>query len=102
MADNLDEPVTKRDLKREIDGLRTELKADIADVRTELKSDIDRLETGLAVMKAEIIKEFNVVAENIRKDVATANRDEISQLNDRVKKNAGRLDHVEERLGISN
>lgn len=109
---NDSKPATKDDLKKEIGGLRselkqdlayvqTELKQDLADVRTELKVDIDRLETRIGDMKSEIIKHFNVVAENIRKDVATANQDEISLIDDRVKRNSGRLDRVEKQLGIS-
>lgn len=59
-----DAPATKRDLN---------------DLRKELKTDMGE-------MKEEILRHFDVVAEDLRHDVMGANRDEVELIKDRVTK----------------
>ncbi len=111
MCSELDQLVTKRDLRESIDGLRIELKSDISGLRTELKGDIDDVRTeirdvktelkgdianlseglanlsqGLVDMTEHIIGGVRVILEQDRKEVMSANRDEIELLKGRVTK----------------
>jgi hypothetical protein len=73
---NGDEPATQADLATW--GGRLTERIDGVEAR------IDRLEHKLDTFKDDIIRHFNVVAENIHRDVAGANRDEISLMKDRI------------------
>lgn len=72
-------------------------KADKLVTSSELKIELKTLRSEMRTMHREIIDEivhhFDVVAENIHRDVAGANQDEISLLQNKV------LDH-EERIAV--
>lgn len=67
------------------------------------KEDLRRHATrdDLRQFKDEIIRGFKVVAENIHQDVAGANRDEISAVQDKQREHEGRLTAVERRAGLA-
>lgn len=50
--------------------------------------------------KEEIINHFDVVAENIHRDVAGANRDEISALQDKVQQHDSDIVTIKQKVGI--
>jgi phage host-nuclease inhibitor protein Gam len=77
MNQNRNDPATKGDLEDAVSGLRTELKGDIASV-------VEQLSAQMSADKKELMEHFNVVAENIRHDMASANEEEIDVLGDRV------------------
>ena len=87
---NLNQPATKGDLKQ----LREELVLQIgaAEKRTDGK---------MQQFKEEIISHFDVVAENIHRDVAGANRDEISAIQDKVRQHDTDIIAIKQKVGIS-
>ncbi len=95
------EPATKGFVQNEIAELAKTVKVGFDNTAT--KDDLKKFFTkdDLKAMKNEIIYEFEVIAENIHKNVAGANKDEVSliknqqipDLNDRVK-------IVKEKVGV--
>ncbi len=81
---NSPEPATKGDLE----DLREDLQADIFKVTDRIDTRMEGMEqsidTKMEQWKDEIVRHFDVVAENIHQDVAGANRDEISMIKDKV------------------
>lgn len=75
--------VTQRQLRVELNKFKKEF-------RLEIKDEI-------AGLKQEIFHHFDVVAENIHRDVAEANRDEVSLLHDKVNKHDERITALEQR-----
>lgn len=73
------QPATKGDVFDAVDGLRDEMKQ----------------------WKDEIIHHFDVVAENIHRDVAGANRDEISALQDKVRHHDTDIATIKQKVGIN-
>jgi len=112
MNEHADQPVTQAEftaamgaIKQDFDGLRDEVKelknematkADLAKLRDEMAV----MKDDMASMKDEIIRHFNVVAENIHQDVAAANADRVSLLEDQREEHEARLTTVEQRLGL--
>ena len=67
------------------------------------KDDLKKFATkdDLKTFKDEIIHEFNVVAENIHKDVAGANADEISLIkNQKLPDHEQRIQRIEKKLDL--
>ena len=62
-------------------------KGDLADLQEDIHVDLQQFakKDDLDQAKKEIIYEFRAVAENIHKDVAGANKDEISWIKDKIR-----------------
>jgi hypothetical protein len=56
---DLDEVVTKADLRAELADLRTGLRAEIAELRTEVRTGLTRLETKLEAQQAALYRHLN-------------------------------------------
>lgn len=94
MNDHADQPVTQAEFAAAMGAI----KQDLDQMAT--KADLAKLRSEVAVMKDEIIRHFNVVAENIHQDVAGANADRVSLLEDQRTEHEARLTTVEQRLGL--
>ncbi len=64
-----------------------------------LKADVKGLESTMNEKFEEVIRHFDVVAENIHQDVAGANRDEISLMKDKHDELEKRVAVVEHKVG---
>jgi hypothetical protein len=112
MNGHADQPVTqaeftaamgaiKQDLDRidgrldQMDGRLDQMatKDDLKSLRQDVREEITELED-------RIIRHFNVVAENIHQDVAGANADRVSLLENQREEHEERLTTVEQRLGL--
>lgn len=84
------EPATKGDVREAVDELAQATKKGFDEIRGELRT-----------MKDEIIYEFKAVAENIHKDVAGANKDEISLIKDqKIPDHEERIQTLEQKAGV--
>lgn len=75
-----DQPVTHGQLKVELKTVRKELRDEMKILRQEIRELVDNLH-----------HHFDVVAENIHREVAGANRDEISLIQDKMADHEERL-----------
>lgn len=73
-------------------------KGDVADV---VDDAVNGLRGEMKQWKDEIIHHFDVVAENIHRDVAGANRDESSALHDKVRQHDTDIATIKQKVGIS-
>ena len=91
--DNL--PATKGDVRNSQEELARMLASSFANVAT--KDDLTAFATkdDLKTFKDEIVREFKVVTENIHRDVAGVNADEISLLKDQQATHEQRIDALE-------
>jgi hypothetical protein len=64
------------------------------------KGDLAELRTEMTSMKDEIIRHFDVVAENIRHDLEGANKDEIEVLKDGKTDHEQRIVNLEQLAGM--
>jgi len=76
MVNDDNAPATKKDLRL--------LKSEISSKIDGFDSRMDRLDKKMDQFKDEILRHFDLTAENIRHDLAGANRDEIEMVKDRV------------------
>lgn len=73
-------------------------KGDVADV---VESAVKGLRGEMKEMEERILQHFDVVAENIHRDVAGANRDEISAIQDKVRQHDADVIAIKQKIGIS-
>jgi len=81
MNDDNQTPATKGDIKR-LDG------------------NFKRLETKMDQWKEEIIRHFDVVAEQLRHEVLGANRDEVGVIKDKQTNHEERIERLEQHTGV--
>lgn len=75
------EPATKGDLA----DLQEDLHVDMAGMEGRIANSVESsVKSHLEKQTEKILHEFRVTAENIHKDVAEANKDEISALKDKI------------------
>lgn len=79
---------TKRDIRRAVDELAHATKRGIDDLRAFVEQQAE-----------ETRRHFDVVAENIHQDVAGANRDEITLIQDKQHDQEERMSIVEQKVG---
>jgi hypothetical protein len=91
----------KQDLGR-IDGRLDQMDGRLDQMATkdDLKSLRQDVRGEMASMEDRILRHFNVVAENIHQDVAGANADRVSLLENQREEHEERLNTVEQRLGL--
>ena len=87
------------------------MKGDISDLKSDvssMKTDVQQLTHAVrdlydhsAKWKDEIIRHFDVVAEDIRHHLQGANRDEIEFLKDSKTDHEQRIVHLEKRAGVA-
>jgi hypothetical protein len=107
-GDNL--PATKGDVRRSQEELAQMVAKSFDTVITRLEKNIEGfieikvgevVENKLVGFKNDIVHEFNVVAENIHKDVAGANADEISLIkNEQLPNHERRIQRIEKKLDL--
>jgi len=94
-------------LKSDVTILKSDfssLKSDVSSIKTEiqlLNDAVRNLYDANKEWKDEIIRHFDVVAENIRHDLLGANRDEIEVLKNSKSDHEQRIVHLEKRAGIA-
>ncbi len=106
---NLNQPATKGDLADLRESLREELQVDIVtatdSVKSELRGEIQKtskeLRSEMKQMEERMIQHFDVVAENIHRDVAGANRDEILAIQDKIQQHDTDIAGIKHKVGIS-
>ena len=92
MTNDDDAPATKGDLKQ------MATKDDLKKMAT--KDDLKKIRGEMSSMKDEILRHFDVVAEDIRHDLQGANRDEIEVLKDGKTDHEQRIVHLEQVAGM--
>ncbi len=83
-----------KDLKTELNAVKTELKTDINDLRTELKTDINDLRTELKTDINDLRTELNAVKTELKTDV-NALKTEINDVRDELRSQGQRIDRIE-------
>jgi translation initiation factor 2 beta subunit (eIF-2beta)/eIF-5 len=91
------EPATNKELDQAVEQLAQAMKTS----SDRIEKRITNLESSIATMKDEIVREFHVVAENIHRDVAAANQDEISAMKNTDQSLGQRVTSLEQRAGIA-
>jgi len=97
----LNQPATKRDVKEAVEDLARVTEAGFQKMAT--KDDLKQFatKTDLKKFKNDIIHEFKAVAENIHKDVAGANKDEISLITEqKLPNHERRIKALEQHAGL--
>jgi hypothetical protein len=93
IADDENQPATKRDVREAVDDVRR-------DLLTEIEGTESRLTHEIGSMKEDIFRHFDVAVENIRHDLEGANADEISVIKDRQGQHDERISVREQRSGL--
>lgn len=75
-------------------------KADVEAVAVMTKTAFDQVQKQIRAMEARMLDEFQAAVENIHQDVAGANRDEISGIQDRQADHEDRLARLEQSAGL--
>lgn len=83
-----------------VDKQFSKVNKQFVEVRRDMKAMESRMDKKMDNIKDEIIREFNVVAENIHQDVAGANKDEISLIKQKQTILTKRVTRVEHKVGV--
>ena len=96
----LDQPATKGDLA----NLESRLETKIDKIEHRLETKLEKLEhcidDKLDAFKDEILRHFDIIAENLRHDALGARSDEIEVLKDSKKDHERRLTRLEQSAGL--
>ncbi len=103
MTDDGGAPATKDDVRMLMEefGKMWMWKADVDEWRSETDRWKIGFEAKMELWKQEVKDHFDVVAENIRHDFSSANREEIAVLKDGHKENKKRIDALEQAVGLA-
>lgn len=88
------EPATKGDIEQAREDIHL-------DIENAVQASEKRVLQGVHQSKEEIIHEFRAAIETIHRDLAGANKDEISLIKDKQKDHTKRIDRLEQQAGLA-
>ncbi len=103
MADDSSAPATKQDIRMLMDefGKMWQWKAQVEDRFDVLEERVELLNQDMKRYFAESKEHFDLIAENIREDFRSANREEIEVIKDTQKRDGNRITVLEQTMGIA-
>ena len=103
MADDKTAPATKADILMLMEefGKMWQWKGDVDGWRNDVDGKLTDMREDMETWKNEVTNHFNLVAENIRYDFSSANREEIEVLKDGRKAHDKRILALERTAGLA-